>query len=166
MIQNKEETFNVKGEKLLGKVKSLIREGNVRRIIIKDKKGKVLVEFPLTFGVVGAVLAPMLAAIGAKMAAARPTTRRAAPALLSSLFLPQMLILKNQSAKIAISPDSTTTTEDMRISLFPIWDSSWAITPSSSFLLSLANAPSVTATAECLGFRPVAKAFICWPGIM
>lgn len=65
MIQNKEETFHVKGEKLLEKVKALIREGNVRRIIIKDKEGKVLVEFPLTFGVVGAVLAPMLAAIGA-----------------------------------------------------------------------------------------------------
>ena len=65
MIQNLEETFHVKGEKLLEKVKELIREGNVRRIIIKDKKGKVLVEFPLTFGVVGAVLAPMLAAIGA-----------------------------------------------------------------------------------------------------
>lgn len=61
----KEETFNVKGEKLIEKVKQLIKEGNVRRIIIKDKKGKVLVEFPLTFGVVGAVLAPMLAAIGA-----------------------------------------------------------------------------------------------------
>ena len=65
MTQKNEETFNVKGEKLLEKVKSLIREGNIRRIIIKDKKGKVLVEFPLTFGVVGAVLAPMLAAIGA-----------------------------------------------------------------------------------------------------
>ena len=65
MIQNLEETFHVKGEKLLEKVKELIREGNVRRIIIKDKKGKVLVEFPLTFGVVGAVLAPVLAAIGA-----------------------------------------------------------------------------------------------------
>ena len=61
----KEETFHVKGEKLLEKVKAIISEGNVRRIIIKDKEGKVLVEFPLTFGVVGAVLAPMLAAIGA-----------------------------------------------------------------------------------------------------
>ena len=61
----KEETFNVKGEKLLQKVKQLIREGNVRRIIIKDKKGKVFAEFPLTLGVVGAVLAPVLAALGA-----------------------------------------------------------------------------------------------------
>lgn len=60
-----EQTFSVTGEKLLEKVKELIREGNVRRIIIKDKNGKVLVEFPLTFGVVGAVLAPILAAVGA-----------------------------------------------------------------------------------------------------
>jgi len=64
-MKNVEETFHVKGEKLLEKVKSLVREGNIRRIIIKDKEGKVLVEFPLTFGVVGAVLAPVLAAIGA-----------------------------------------------------------------------------------------------------
>ena len=63
--QKKEETFNVKGEKLIGKVKELIREGNVRRIIIKDKNKKTLVEFPLTIGVVSAVLAPVLAAIGA-----------------------------------------------------------------------------------------------------
>ena len=65
MTHKIEETFHVKGEKLLEKVKALIREGNIRRIIIKDKEGKVLVEFPLTFGVVGAVFAPMLAAIGA-----------------------------------------------------------------------------------------------------
>lgn len=63
--KNKEETFHVTGEKLLEKVKELIKEGNVRRIIIKDKKGKVLIEFPLTFGVVGAVIAPVLAAVGA-----------------------------------------------------------------------------------------------------
>lgn len=63
--KTKEETFHVTGENLLAKVKELIKEGNVRRISIKDKKGKVLVEFPLTIGVVGAVLAPVLAAIGA-----------------------------------------------------------------------------------------------------
>lgn len=60
-----EETFKVTGDKLLAKVKELIREGNVRRISIKDKSGKVLVEFPLTLGVVGAVFAPVLAAVGA-----------------------------------------------------------------------------------------------------
>jgi hypothetical protein len=59
------ETFRVEGDELLAKVKELIHEGNVRRIIIKGKQGKTLVEFPLTIGVVGAVLAPMLAAVGA-----------------------------------------------------------------------------------------------------
>lgn len=63
--KTKEETFSVKGEELLEKVKQLIKEGNVRRIIVKDKKGKELFQFPLTFGVVGAVIAPVLAAVGA-----------------------------------------------------------------------------------------------------
>ncbi len=61
----KEETFNVKGEKLLEKVKQLLHEGNIRKIIIKDKGGKTIAEFPLTFGVVGALITPVLAAIGA-----------------------------------------------------------------------------------------------------
>ena len=60
-----EETFQVTGDKLIGKVKELIHEGNIRRITIKDKNGKSLVEFPLTIGVVGAVLVPVLAAVGA-----------------------------------------------------------------------------------------------------
>ncbi len=60
-----EESFKVNGKHLLGKVKDLIKEGNVRRIIIKDKEDKVLVELPLTIGVIGAVIAPMLAAVGA-----------------------------------------------------------------------------------------------------
>ncbi len=59
------EEFSVNGEQLLAKVKELLRQGNIRRVIIKDKSGKVLVEFPLTIGVVGAVLAPTLAAVGA-----------------------------------------------------------------------------------------------------
>lgn len=59
------ETFDIKGEKLLETVKKLIEEGNVRKIIIKDKKGKTIAEFPLTIGVVGALIAPVLAAIGA-----------------------------------------------------------------------------------------------------
>lgn len=59
------EEFKVKGEELLGKVKELISEGNVRRIIIKDKDGKTVAEFPLTIGVVGVLLAPVWAAIGA-----------------------------------------------------------------------------------------------------
>lgn len=60
-----QETFKVKGEQLVGKVKELVNEGNVRRIIIKDKKNKTIAEFPLTIGVIGALLLPMLSAIGA-----------------------------------------------------------------------------------------------------
>ena len=63
--KKKQETFQVKGDELLKKIKQLINEGNVRRITIKDKTGKVIVVFPLTIGVVGAVLAPVLAAVGA-----------------------------------------------------------------------------------------------------
>ena len=59
------EEFSVKGEEILAKVKQLIREGNIRRVIIKEKNGRVLAEFPLTVGVVGAALAPVLVAIGA-----------------------------------------------------------------------------------------------------
>lgn len=63
--KDRKETFKVSGDELLAKVKELIREGNIRRLIIKDSKGKVIVEFPLTIGVVFTVLAPVLAAIGA-----------------------------------------------------------------------------------------------------
>lgn len=59
------EELKVKGDALLGKVKELAHEGNVRRIIIKDSKGKTLIEVPLTVGVVGALVAPVAAAIGA-----------------------------------------------------------------------------------------------------
>lgn len=59
------EKIRVFGEDLLKKVKELIQEGNVRRISIKDKSGKTIVEFPLTLGVVGAAIAPVLAAVGA-----------------------------------------------------------------------------------------------------
>jgi hypothetical protein len=73
MIETKETTmsefhteeFRVNGEELLAKIKELVHEGNIRRIIIKDKDGKILIEFPLTFGVVGIILAPTLAAVGA-----------------------------------------------------------------------------------------------------
>ena len=59
------EEFRVNGEELLRKIKDLIKQGNIRRVIIKDKEGKTLFEIPLTLGVVGALLAPQLAAIGA-----------------------------------------------------------------------------------------------------
>ena len=58
------EELQVMGEQLLSKVKELLHEGNVRRIIIKQD-GRTIVEFPLTIGVVGVVAAPMLVAIGA-----------------------------------------------------------------------------------------------------
>jgi hypothetical protein len=59
------EELQVSGEGLVAKVKELVHEGNIRRITIKNEEGKVLVELPLTLGVVGAVLVPTLAAIGA-----------------------------------------------------------------------------------------------------
>ncbi|MXV53311.1 DUF4342 domain-containing protein [Pedobacter sp. HMF7647] len=59
------EKFNVKGGELLNKIKELIDEGNVRKIIIEDKTGKEIMSIPLSIGVVGAVFAPVLAAIGA-----------------------------------------------------------------------------------------------------
>ena len=59
------ESFSIHGINLLEKVKELIEEGNVRKITITDKSGKELASFPLTVGVVGALLMPMLAAIGA-----------------------------------------------------------------------------------------------------
>ncbi len=64
-MTKKTEEFSVNGDDLLKKVKEIIAEGNVRRITVRDKSGKNLVELPLTVGVVGAVLAPILAAIGA-----------------------------------------------------------------------------------------------------
>lgn len=62
--QPRTEIVKVKGEELLDRVKQLIHEGNVRRIVIKHGEHTVL-EFPLTLGVAGAVVAPMLAAAGA-----------------------------------------------------------------------------------------------------
>lgn len=61
---NREE-FEVKGKELVEKVKQVVHEGNVRRVIIKNEKKETIVEFPLTIGVVGAVVAPMLAAVAA-----------------------------------------------------------------------------------------------------
>ena len=59
------EELKVQGEALLGKVKELAHESNVRRIIIKDAQGKTLIEVPLSVGVVGALVAPVAAAVGA-----------------------------------------------------------------------------------------------------
>ena len=65
MSKSTRESFTVHGENLLKKVKELINEGNIRKITILDKSGKELMSFPLTIGVVGAVFAPVLAAVGA-----------------------------------------------------------------------------------------------------
>ena len=59
------ESYKVKGDDLVKKIKDLIKEGKIRRITISDKKGKELVTFPLTLGVIGAVIAPVLAAVSA-----------------------------------------------------------------------------------------------------
>lgn len=59
------EFFSINGEHMLQKIKELVEEGNVRRITITDKSGKEIMSFPLTIGVVGAVLAPVFAAVGA-----------------------------------------------------------------------------------------------------
>nr|WP_294790736.1 DUF4342 domain-containing protein [uncultured Mucilaginibacter sp.] len=59
------ESFTLNGENLLKKVKELIAEGNIRRITITDKEGKELITFPVTIGVVAAMIAPVLAAVGA-----------------------------------------------------------------------------------------------------
>jgi hypothetical protein len=65
MSKTTKESFRINGEQLLKKVKELINEGNIRKITIINKDGKELMSFPLTVGVVGAVLAPILAAVGA-----------------------------------------------------------------------------------------------------
>ena len=62
------ESFNINGESLLKKIKELIAEGNVRKISIHDKAGKEIASFPLTYGVIGALMMPVFAAVGAIVA--------------------------------------------------------------------------------------------------
>jgi len=59
------EEFTLDGEKLVSTVKELVREGNIRRISVRNREGRTLIDIPLTVGVVGAVLLPTLAALGA-----------------------------------------------------------------------------------------------------
>ena len=63
--KNKKESFIISGDKIIEKVKEIAREGNARRIIIKNEKDETIAEFPLTAGAVGVLLAPALAALGA-----------------------------------------------------------------------------------------------------
>ncbi len=64
------EEHKVSGEGLVAKVKELVREGNVRRVRVKNDEGRVLLEFPLTVGVVGVALMPVWVALGAVAALA------------------------------------------------------------------------------------------------
>ena len=77
------ESIKVEGANILDKLNALVREGNVRRIIV-SQGGRTIAEFPLTVGVVGAVFAPILAAVGAILALVQDCTiqvERAAPAV-------------------------------------------------------------------------------------
>lgn len=68
------EEFSITGDELLAKVKELVHDGNVRRLIIKNDEGKTFVEIPLTVGIVGVLLLPVWAAIGAIAALATDCT--------------------------------------------------------------------------------------------
>jgi hypothetical protein len=59
------EELTIRGEELVATVKALVHEGNIRRVAIKNREGKVLIEVPLTLGAVGALFLPTLAALGA-----------------------------------------------------------------------------------------------------
>ncbi len=63
--QTIKEEFKLNGSEIIDKIKELIHEGNIRRITIKNEEEKTLIEIPLTLGIIGAALAPVLAAVGA-----------------------------------------------------------------------------------------------------
>ncbi len=65
MDRKNTEEFKISGKELVEKIKELVRQGNIRRVVIKNEKGKVVMELPLTIGAVGVLLAPTLAALGA-----------------------------------------------------------------------------------------------------
>lgn len=66
--EKKTNEFKLDGGEVVDKIKEIIREGNARKIIIKNEAGKTVMELPLTVSVVGAVIAPMVAAVGAAAA--------------------------------------------------------------------------------------------------
>jgi hypothetical protein len=77
MTQNEKtnhESFKVSGDEILTKIKEIIKEGNARRIIIKNEKEETIMEFPLTIGAIGVVLAPIFAAVGTLTALATHCT--------------------------------------------------------------------------------------------
>ncbi len=63
--KKQQDEFKVKGAKVVSKIKALIKEGNVRRVTVKDNKGKVIMSLPVTAGVVGAIFAAPLLVVGA-----------------------------------------------------------------------------------------------------
>lgn len=65
VIVDQVEEFKVKGDELLGRIRELIQEGNVRHLTIQTSDGRTMLEVPLTIGVVGALIAPVAAALGA-----------------------------------------------------------------------------------------------------
>ena len=69
-----QEEFKVSGKDIVDKIKEIIKAGNARRIILKNDQGNTIMEIPLTFAVVGTVLAPILAAVGAVAALATECT--------------------------------------------------------------------------------------------
>jgi len=68
------ESFKVTGDEIISKVKEIIRKGNARKIIIRNDKDETIMEFTLTIGAIGAVLAPVFAAVGAIAALATDCT--------------------------------------------------------------------------------------------
>jgi len=72
--KTKTEEFKLSGSEVINKIKDLIHQGNIRRIILKTEDGKIFMDIPLTVGVVGALVAPLLAAIGAVAALASNLT--------------------------------------------------------------------------------------------
>mgnify|MGYP000853278449 CR=1 FL=1 len=70
----KTESFSVSGDKLMDEIKRLVKEGNARKITVKNDAGKTLLEIPLSMGLVGVVLLPFYAAIGAVAALATRCT--------------------------------------------------------------------------------------------
>ena len=73
-MTTKTQEFKMRGDTLLGKLKELVHEGDIRRITIKNEDGHTLIEIPLTLGVVGALLLPVWAAVGAIAALAASLT--------------------------------------------------------------------------------------------
>jgi len=64
-VEEESEEYEVRGEDLLSRIKELVREGNIRRITIRSEQGNTLIEIPLAIGVVGAMLLPVWASVGA-----------------------------------------------------------------------------------------------------